>query len=346
MRKIAPFLSDKGWEVTVYGRPGAIFAEDPIRDIRVQSVQTRGFEKKSISTLTFGLSASLDAWRRRPDVALIMNVANGFFLPLYKLRGISTLVNVDGMEWERDKWGALAKFVFRAGAHMTAKFADQLIFDSHEISKRWKQEFARDGVYIPYGGEPWTELPLEPGLEHRGYILFVARFVPENTILEFLEATRKLAENWPIVIVGSSGYGGSIEKEIRTLTKTRKNVRWLGHISDDRRLLALWQHAGVYFHGHSVGGTNPTLVQAMALGVPTAARDTVYNREVLPDGAVFFDPSPESITKALTSLLNDKAKQDTAGRENSIRARKFYTWEQVCKAYLDELKALAGSRSK
>jgi glycosyltransferase involved in cell wall biosynthesis len=344
VRKIAPYLADQGWEVTVYGRAGATKSDDRERDHRVRTVVTRGVESKSLSTLSYGLTAALHAFRAKPDVALIMNVANGYFLPLLKLRGIKTLVNVDGIEWDRAKWGRLAKLVFKLGARFTAIFADDLVFDSVEIERRWNREFKREGVFIPYGGETRGELPVQEGLSHRGYVLAVARFVPENTIPEFLEAAEAIGQQHPVVIVGSSGYGGTLDDQARKLAADNDRIYALGHISDDSRLLALWQHAGVYFHGHSVGGTNPTLVQAMALGVPIVARDTVYNREVLGEGARLCEPNAGSITAAVLDLMGDAEAQEHASRTLSERAAARYTWEGVCRAYDAALQRLKGRK--
>src|SRR5690606_11197385 len=230
---------------------------------------------------------------------VVMNVANGFFLPLLKLRGVPTLVNVDGIEWERAKWGRAAKAMFRAGARTTAWWATKLVFDAEAIGDRWKRDYGRDGYFIPYGGETRSDLPLDPGLKRRRYVLFVARFVPENTVAEFLEAAADVARDADVVIVGSSGYGGEFDEKARALDASNPRVHWLGHVSDDRRLLGLWHHAGAYFHGHSVGGTNPALVQAMANGAPIVARDTVYNREVLADTGTFVAPEPAAIASAL-----------------------------------------------
>ena len=133
VRHVAPALADAGWDVTVYGRPGQERADDPSLDPRITRRTTRGLESRSLSTLTHGLSAVLDTIRRRPDVALVMNCANGYWLPLLKLAGISTVVNVDGIEWERAKWGRFAKAVFKTGARMTAWTADRLVFDADAI---------------------------------------------------------------------------------------------------------------------------------------------------------------------------------------------------------------------
>lgn len=345
VRELAPYLVGHGWDVTVYGRKKAIKPEDPLTGTGVVSRTTPGLDYKSLSTLTYGLTASVHARFKRPDVALVMNVANGYFLPLLKRAGIPTVVNVDGIEWDRDKWGSTARKVFYRGALLTARHADTLVYDAHAIGDYWRREFGRDGVYIPYGGRFRDELPIEPGLEHRGYVLAVARFVPENTIPEFLLAAEKLSTEWPVVIVGSSGYGGELDQQAAELASRRPNVRWLGHVANDDRLHSLWQHAGAYFHGHSVGGTNPALVQAMALGAPTVARDTVFNREVLREAGVYVAPAREAIVDGVQGLMTDRTRQDELSFAAETRARESFTWDLVCGRYEQALADVAGSES-
>lgn len=339
VRKLAPALAEQGWQVIVYGRKGALRAS-PEPDARINSVITRGIESRSLSTLTYGLTSSVHAIFHKPDVALVMNVANGFWLPFLKWRGIPTLVNVDGIEWDRAKWGKLAKAVFRYGAKLTARFGTRLVFDARAIGERWKADFDRDGVFIPYGGDSSAELPIEAGLVHRGYILAVARFVPENSIPEFFEAARKLSTLHTVIIVGSTGYGGALDDEARALAVDSDRVIWLGHVSDDARLNSLWQHAGAYFHGHTVGGTNPALVQAMALGTPIVARDTVYNREVLGPDGVYVAGDAASIANALQIVISQPDTQEKLAQSALERAAANYTWHQVNGAYATQLLSL------
>lgn len=337
VRKLAPYLVDQGWDVTVYGRDGSAKADDPGRDFRVKTVITPGVESKSFSTLSYGLTAVLHAIRHKPDVALVMNVANGFWIPLLRWSGIPVVVNVDGMEWERAKWGRLAKGVFKLGAHFTAKFASTLISDAREIQRRWRDEFNRDSVFIPYGGEKSAQLNPPLGLTTRSYVLAVARFVPENTIPEFFDAVEQLAVKYPVVVVGSSGYGGALDNRALTLS-SNEHVHWLGHVSDDELLLALWQNAGAYFHGHSVGGTNPALVQAMACGAPVVARDTVYNREVLEGtGALFVAPECHEIINGLNLMMESSELQDLVAEKAQERANGEYSWKYVCEQYEETL---------
>lgn len=324
----------------MYGRPGGVKLDDPARDARVNSIITTGLESKSLSTLTYGLTAAIRASRRKPDVVLVMNVANGFWLPFFKVRGVPSLVNVDGMEWDRAKWGRLAKMMFRGGAKATAWWGSTLVYDSIEIAKRWKQQFHRDGVFIPYGGDVPRDLPIEPGLRHREYVLVVARFVPENTIPEFFDAIESIASERDVVIVGSSGYGGELDQRAAELSGRLDRVHWLGHVSDDDRLFSLWQHAGVYFHGHSVGGTNPALVQAMACGTPIVARDTIYNREVLGEGAILVEPRPDAIATTILATIGDSSLLNRLSQDAFSRSRTTYSWESVCESYASALSAL------
>jgi glycosyltransferase involved in cell wall biosynthesis len=171
------------------------------------------------------------------------------------------------------------------------------------------------------------------------YVLFVARLVPENTVAEFLAAAEGLSRHHPVVIVGSSGNGGPLEAQIRHLAQSKPNLTWLGHIADDRRLYSLWQNCGVYFHGHSVGGTNPALVQAMACGAPILARDTVFNREVLLDAGIFVEPHRQSILRAAEKLLLDQPLQEVLRARARHRAKEAYAWDSVCVAYENALES-------
>ncbi len=347
VRKLAPFLAERGWEVTVHGRAGTTRPDDPARDPRVRTVAVWAMERKSLSNLSSGLASTVRLVRDPPDAALVMSTAVGFWLPLLRLRRIPTVVNTDGIEWERDKWGRLAKAVLFAGAWMTARFGDELVFDAHAIEAYWARRFHRSGHYIPYGGEPHPAPAPPEGLRRGEYILLVARFVPENTVAEFLVAAERLAADHPVVLVGSTGWGGALDDDAARLAASTPAIRWLGHVSDEETLNGLYANAGVYFHGHSVGGTNPSLVQAMASGIPIVARDTVYNREVLGETGVFCDPDPASIESAIRAVMDDPDARSRLGRDNQLRAQTMFTWDGVCGEYERVLRlALSRGRSR
>jgi glycosyltransferase involved in cell wall biosynthesis len=336
VRHLAPYLQGAGHDVTVFDRSpgpwrGRVTEIDGIRVMR--SFGARG---SSTSTLTHGLTSMLMTAVDRPDVALIMNVANGFFLPALRARHIPTVLNVDGIEWERAKWSRLGRKVFRAGAVATARWADHLVSDSRAIAERWRREFGRDSTFIPYGGDP-TGARIDPalvtvlGLEPLGYVLVVARFVPENNVELMLEAGRRTGR--PVVVVGSNP-GSALDARLRA-QHAPPAVHMLGHVSDQDLLASLWAHCGVYLHGHSVGGTNPALVQAMGMGAATVALDTVFNREVLVRDGMLAPPDVEEIARRASLLLDSPAQHTEAAEWGRGRVADVYNWAVVCKAYED-----------
>ena len=164
-------------------------------------------------------------------------------------------------------------------------------------------------------------------------MLLVARLVPENTVAEFLDAAERIAQRYPVVVVGSSGSGGPLEARVRSLSASNRAVTWLGHLADDCKLYSLWQNCGAYFHGHSVGGTNPALVQAMACGAPIIARDTIFNREVLQDAGLFVEPNFQDIADAVETLMTHSMLQESLSSRAQTRAGELYSWEAICTQY-------------
>jgi glycosyltransferase involved in cell wall biosynthesis len=264
-----------------------------------------------------------------------MNVANGFYLPLLRSRQIPTVVNVDGVEWVRDKWNALGKKVFRTGAAATARWADEIVSDSHEIERIWLSEFERSSHFIPYGGEPVEAAPdleavMSIGLTPGDYVLIVARLVPENNVDVMLSGAIK--SGLTTVVVGSGG-GSQVEAGLRNQAAGCPNVRFLGHVSDQVLLSSLWKYCAAYLHGHSVGGTNPALVQAMGLGAPVLAYDTLYNREVLGSSQCLVALEPTAIATRVAELVSSSQLRDDMSRQAKQRVGDIYNWPNVCKAY-------------
>ena len=338
VRRIGPWLVARGHAVVVYGRGGRTKVEREIDGLHV--VETRGLQGKTSSTVTHGLTGALHCLRHRPDVVLVLNVANGPAILLLKLRRIPVVVNVDGIEWERDKWGPVARWCFRLGARMTARFADVLVADSKEVVRVWERDFGVSPTFIPYGADVVEGLPSERiqalGLDPGGYALAVARLVPENNIALFVDAMEQLEWSVPAVVVGQSTYANGIEPRLQAHMDSGE-LLWLGHLDDQDLLGELWANAGVYFHGHSVGGTNPALLQALGFGAPTVAVDTPYNREVLDDDLQVVAAETEHVAHAVRSLINDQPERQrraAAGRE-VIDSR--YRWVGILEAYEAQL---------
>ena len=150
VRHLAPYFVQAGHDVTVYCRTRDEGRRTWLTE-GVRCVATPGRDTKSLSTLSFGMTATLDASFRRFDSMLVLNIANGFWFPALRAARTPFAVNTDGIEWERGKWGWSGRAVFRAGAWMTAHNASELICDSHAIGAIWKELFGLESTFIPYG---------------------------------------------------------------------------------------------------------------------------------------------------------------------------------------------------
>ena len=315
----------------------------------MRCIATPGYDSKSASTLSFGLTSITDAAFRQYDAALVLNIANGFWLPALKAARIPFAVNTDGIEWERDKWSKSGRTAFKVGAKLTSRLAPALVCDSEAIGDVWRSQFARESVFIPYGGEIVDEVTRDRldaiGLDATPYLLVVARLAPENNVDLTLDAVDRLnGEGLKPVIVGSANFDSPIETRLKAMAKAG-DITWLGHVDDQRLLSQLWANAAVYVHGHSVGGTNPALLQALGAGAPTLALDTVYNREVVRYDDQLFPHDPDVLAKRIRSVVKDPGRQAMMRERGQATIRERYTWEDVCRRYTDLLVSLAQGES-
>jgi glycosyltransferase involved in cell wall biosynthesis len=345
VRRLAPYLVEAGHEVTVYCRIREGAARRIWTTEGVRCIATPGHDTKSLSTLTFGLTATLDASFRRFDSILVLNIANGFWFPALRVSRTPFAVNTDGIEWERGKWSRVGRATFRAGAWMTARNAGELICDSRAIGAIWKERFGRQSTFIPYGapvlGDVGHDRLNALGLEGQPYVLVVARLAPENNVELTLDALEVLGEHAPrAVIVGSANFQSPIEARLRTMQEAGRLV-WLGHVDDQQLLTQLWAHSAVYVHGHSVGGTNPALLQALGAGAPTLALDTPFNAEVLPYAEQRFSHDVGLLAERIQSVATSRSLQEEMAERGRSIIRERYSWDAVCHAYMETLVRLA-----
>lgn len=346
VRHLVPHFAGHGHSVTVYGREQTTSGATTIPGVR--RIRTRGLDTKSLSTPSHGLASSLDAMFRRFDAALVVNIANGFWLPLLRAAGVPTAVNTDGLEWERGKWSRFAQGVFRLGASLTAAHADELIADSTAMGEIWRRKFGRESTFIPYGAPVVTDVGRDEldavGLNGRRFLLSVARLVPENNVDLTLDALDMLGDDAPLGVVVGSGIGSvPLESRLEEM-RARGRVVWLGHVANQRLLTQLWANCSVYVHGHSVGGTNPSLLQALGAGAPTIALSTPFNAEVLKNDAQLYDATPEALARRIGEVFHDPALRAELADKGRREVAERYSWEDVCGRYLELLERLAATR--
>lgn len=327
-------LADRGHDVVVYTR-GSESKEKRYLGMRV--VHLPAVPVKQVETLSHtGLSALHLMLRRRPDAAFVFNAANSPFLPLLRLRRVPTALHMDGLEWRRSKWGPRGKAYYRWAEQFGVRTADALIADAPGIADYYAHQFHVPTEMIRYGAPVLDavadgrldELRLAPG----GYHLVVARFEPENHVLEIVEGYRRSDARLPLVVVGSAPYSTDYIQTIDEAAAGDDRIRLLGGVYDQELLDALYFHALTYDHGHSVGGTNPSLLRAMGAGTAVIAFDVAFNREVI-DGDGWFFSTPDDVARAFEEAESDPSGTRDRGDRARQRARAMFRWDQVADAY-------------
>lgn len=345
VEEVGKRLVERGHRVTVYTR-GSERREREYLGMRV--IHLPALRQKQLETLSHTALSTLHAiTRKAPDAAFVFNAANSPLVPLLRGRGIPVALHMDGLEWKRSKWGARGKAYYRWAEEFGVRWADALIADAPGIAEYYRTEFGVPTELIRYGAPILDTAPVESirglGLESGGYHLVVARFEPENHVLEIVEGYRASSATIPLVVVGSAPYGAEYTQRIQAAAEGDPRIRLLGGVFDQDLLDALYFHARTYVHGHSVGGTNPSLLRAMGAGTAVVAWDVTFNRETLDDLGWFFEDADEA-ERHFSALEGDTEIPALAAAVKE-RARAHFRWDDVTSAYEDLALRIAGGAS-
>ena len=275
------------------------------------------------------------AVRSGHDQILLLGVSGGLALPLIRLISRARIVtNIDGVEWKREKWNLPARVVIRASEWAAVRFSHEVIADNQAIADHVGNTYGSDCHVIAYGGDHTLnhadEAEAPVGLPMR-YALALCRIEPENNVHVIFEALDGLGT--PLVVVGNwdnSTYG----RDLKTRYGNRPNLYLLDPVYEPGALYALRARSSVYLHGHSAGGTNPSLVEMMHFGVPVLAHGCAFNRYSTEGKARYFE-TPTELAELMCSLDPNTAAR--IGADMREIAQRRYTWDQIGKAYFELL---------
>jgi glycosyltransferase involved in cell wall biosynthesis len=338
VEEIGQRLAARGHEVTVYCRQSQ--GDEP-RDsyLGMNLVHLPSVRSKAIETLSHtALSVAHLATAGKKDAAFLFNAANAPFLPALRMQRIPTAVHVDGLEWKRGKWGKNGRRYYRWAEQFSVRHADALISDAQGIADYYTHEFNIPTELITYGAPILNSTPTnrlqDLGLEEGKFHLVVARFEPENHVDVIVDGYRQSDAELPLVVVGSAPYAAAHTTEIERLAAGDPRIHLVGGIFDQELLDQLYAHAYTYVHGHSVGGTNPSLLRAMGARTAVLAYDVVFNRDVLGTDGLFFRDAA-----ALARLLDKSESEPRATAKAATllqaRANERYNWDAVTDGYED-----------
>ena len=342
VREIAPRLVSRGHEVIVYCRR-SLFKQRPQYHNGVRLIYLPNVETKNLGTFTHTLVSMCDVLFRKVDVALVVNISNAFHCIIPRLFGKHIAINVDGLDWKRDKWGPIAKKYFHLNAKNVGRICPKgVVTDAQEMRRIYLTEFSTPSVCIAYGanleGSSDCSVVRQYGLEPFQYYLILSRMVPENNADLILRAFERVRSSRILAIAGDANYRSAFVDQLRRTSDPR--VRFIGHIGHPDHVKELHCNAYAYLHGHSLGGTNPSLLTALASRNCVLALDTPFNREVLEDYGILFRNDADLAIKI--QQVEDRPEIAARFRMRAPeRIRERYTWEIITDQYEELLFQLA-----
>ncbi|MEP7263834.1 MAG: DUF1972 domain-containing protein [Bacteroidota bacterium] len=282
------------------------------------------------------------------DVLLLLGVSGAIILPFVKLFSSKpVIVNIDGQEWKRAKWNFIAKKFLRYSEKLAVKYADTVVTDNKVICDYVESQYKRQSALIEYGGDHAVKKEITSDFRVQypflcsPYAFTVCRIEPENNVQYILEAYSKTPHK-TIVVVGLWNHG-KFGMELRKHYEHHANIILLDPIYNIDELDVLRSNAAVYLHGHSAGGTNPSLVEAMCLGLPVFAYDISYNRETTKNKAFYFKDVNE--LELLIDTVNDN-ELTICGSQLLDLAKDKYTWARIAACYHKEISELVNVPSQ
>ena len=329
-----------GHEVTCYDRSGADVMTGDAADGRermvdgVRVVPVKTIDKKGLAALSSSYFATLAAIKDRPDVIHYHAEGPCVPLPLARRAGIRTVATIHGLDWQRAKWGRLAKTYIKMGEKVAATKADGLIVLSEGVRRYFKETYGREAVFIPNGVDAKEALPASAikekwDLEKDSYLLYLGRLGPEKRPELLIEAFRALDTNKRLVIAGGSSDTSAYEKELRAAAQGDNRIVFTGFVNGEP-LGELYSNCYAYVLPSDVEGMPVSLLEAMAYGRCCVTSDIPECADVLAGNGVTFEKgSADSLRAVLRDLLTDAGRADALGTAAKAHVVKTYNWHSV-----------------
>lgn len=335
-QNLAPYLNENNWHVTVYcqeeenGRASAF--ESEWCGVKLVHIPVKG--NSAIASIIFDFLSIRDA-RKRKGLVLTLGYNTACFNLWLKLAGRTVLFNMDGIEWKRGKWAWYEKIWLYINERLAGYIGNHLIADHPEIKNHLSARIPRNKIsMIPYGARDIKsgdyKAIIKYGLSHKDYALVIARPEPENNILEVVRSYSSKSRGRKLVVLGDYSSTNPYQKKVKA--SASEEVLFLGAIYDQKIVDALRYHSCLYIHGHTVGGTNPSLVEALGAGQPILAHDNLFNRWVAGESAVYFKDEKEC-EKKIARIINEEDKLQKMSKNSKKKFYEEFTWDIVLIKY-------------
>jgi glycosyltransferase involved in cell wall biosynthesis len=337
VEEIGKRLASDGYEITVYCRRHNSETNAPTY-LGMRRVLLPSFGGFNFDTISHSFFASLDLlFRNRADVVHFHGVGNALLLPLFWLSRKRVVLTIDGPDWERPKWGWLARKMLKLSAVMATRWGDVLIIDNHPSIDYFREKWGVEGTYIAYGADrdrpEGTGYIESLGLRPREYLLFVGALVPDKGPDVLIDAYSRIDADLPLIVVGDSPFADEYRRSLREAAARDDRVRMLGYVYGPqyRELLA---NAYVYVHPLRSDGTSPALLQALGYGSCIVINSNVEALSAVGDAAIpYANNDPADLARKLEEVIADPELTQEYRVRALRRAEQEYDWDQVAAAH-------------
>lgn len=333
----ATYAASKGNDVFVYNSHSHPYKETEFKGVKIIHCYDPENKIGTFGQFIYDLNCILDARKRNFDIILQLGyTSSSIWYSLHPKNSI-VITNMDGLEWKRTKYSKKVQIALQFAERWAIKKSDFLIADSIGIQKYIKGKYIKDSIYIAYGANnfdnPNPEILKEYHVEEEKYNMILARFEPENNIDMVLEGVTMAEDKMPILVIGNHNnkYGTYLKNKFKVFS----HIQFLGSIYNLDHLNNLRYFSNLYFHGHTVGGTNPSLLEAMASKALIAAHNNDFNKGVLMENAYYFSNAEE-----VKKILNTVKKIDNLQfvENNYVAIASTFNWEKINEQYLQFFK--------
>ncbi|MCJ7696191.1 MAG: glycosyltransferase [Anaerolineaceae bacterium] len=337
VEQLSKRLVARGHQVTVYCRSTHIDYSEPyymgVRLIRLSTIQN-----KYLDTIIHSFLSSIHSLFQGYDVCLYFIAGNSPVTWIPRIADSKTILNVDGLDWKREKWPRLAKKYIQLAEFLATVLPNTFLTDSNVVQSYYQERYNSKPIYIPYGSEVEMKSPgntlQQFELEAKKYILFVGRLVPENYVHHLVQAFKKVSTDMKLVIVGDAPYVEDYKKELYKFAEMDPRIVFTGYVFGDG-YYELGSNAYLFVETSGVGGTHPAIVEAMAFGNCVIVNDTPENLETIADAGFSYDGKngAASLQKQLDVLISNPEMVSEYGTKARLRAENNYSWEAVTDRY-------------
>lgn len=344
---LSVMMAEQGYDITVYNPHFHPFKEDTYKGVKIIRKWSPEDKLGSSANFIYDYLCLKDALNKGFDIiyeaGYATNVLSHKLLPIHRSKIVT---NMDGLEWKRAKWNRFTRRFTKYLERLTVKTSHYLVADNIGIQKYLQDEYGKASFFLAYGANKVTSFPEELLQQYNvtpfSYYILIARLEPENNIEAIIDGYLLSGSKAPLLVVGNKST--KLYHQLQERIKDHTNVKFMGGIYDQTALNVLRKNALAYFHGHSVGGTNPSLLEAMASHAFIIAHNNEFNKSVLKENALFFN-SAEEVKEHIGNIDHLRSEHSVNFINLNLNCiEDVYSWKRIVEQHIEVFEKIRTER--